>query len=89
MNRKVSLYIGEARNRRQIINALESLGIKGATIVDSFGVWKGVSEFSYVVEIYCEETEVPSLREKAIRLKEKFNQDAVLFVVEAVQAELV
>ena len=64
-------------------NTLDSCSIQRQT-----GIWHGVPEESFVIELLKEKTFLIPVMAICIELKEKFRQEAVIYTAETIRGEV-
>lgn len=70
------IYVGDTG--ADIVPLLERAGIGGATIFETVGIWRGVLEASFVVELM--DVDEATVLAAAKLLKQELKQEAVLVV---------
>jgi len=61
-----------------VVNALDRYGFDGATIYETIGIWKGDTEYSLVIEIFCAQNQDHAVRAFADHLKSELQQESVM-----------
>jgi hypothetical protein len=61
----------------------------GYTLHTAQGVWKGEQEPSYILEYLGQDSDLPKMQELAVRLRDRFDQSAVLLVHFDAKGELI
>ena len=83
------LYTEDINRDTEIIPILDS-HFEGYTIIPAFGVWQGIAEKSVVIE-YITDNSYSDLKVRQVceRIKERNNQQAVLYTREEIETVLI
>lgn len=87
---RIRIYTEDRPGYGRSVEFLVAKYTNGATITQAKGLWMGRTESSLVIEILCGEWEAVNLaRSLCADLRWLLCQDAVLFTIDSVEAELV